>query len=83
MTDLQTLRKLLKKDKDANWGDWPVAPDKDCPKAEHVLAFGCPDGQGAYLQALFDKKGKMLEIKILNPGGEECDCKWCKSGTGY
>ena len=83
MTDLQTWKKLLKKQNDTGWGDWWIYPDDENPKAVHCLAFGCPNSQGAWLQVLFDKKGKMLKAEVINPSGDPCSCKWCKTKTGF
>jgi len=83
MTDLQIWKKLLNKQNDTGWGDWVVYPDDENPKMARCLSFGCPDNNGAHLEVLFDKKGKMIKAEVINPDGYTCNCKWCKTKTGF
>ena len=82
MTDLQKFKLLFSRNQiDVPTSDWDIDPsmnnEDDHPDAVHVLVFGCPDGNGAYLQAEFDSRGKLLIANIINPGGYPCDCKHC------
>ncbi len=76
MTDLQTLRKLFR-GRGVPTDDWELRDDE----AAHVLSFGCPDGHGSYLQALFDKRGKAIKVEIIDGAGDRCECKFCRKGS--
>lgn len=77
--ELNLLRSILGQEKDVPMSDWSLDPRfVDEPGDAHVLVFGCPDSNGAYLQATFDEEGRMLRATIVNTGGEPCNCKFCK-----
>lgn len=78
MSDLTMLRWVLGKNRTTPLADWKLDASEE---ADRCLVFGCPNGEGAYLQALFDPKGNLLEAKIIEGhNGESCGCKFCQRG---
>jgi hypothetical protein len=77
-SDLEVLCAILGQEKSVPQSDWDIWPDKDNPKAAWCYVFGCPNGNGGYLQCLFGADQSLLEAKIIDPGGVICECKWCK-----
>lgn len=76
MTDLENFQKLFKKQKQPQ-ATWGLSDPSEIEKAASVFVFGCPDGNGAFLQVIFDKYGNTLEALVLEPSGEICMCKYC------
>ena len=74
--DLLALREMLTR-AHARFMDWPLIPDKDYPGVVHTLSLGCPDG-GPFTQFLFDKDGKVVNVKVFAEGSRECECKYCR-----
>lgn len=75
MSDLTSLVRILAKAQNVPQSSWSLIPPDD--GAETVLVFGCPDGNGSYLQALFDGKGTLVRADIVDGKGDVCGCKWC------
>ena len=78
--DVKKLYELLQKSENHHLDVWSLIPDSELnpEEASWVLSFGCPNGNGAYLQVLFDEKERILESKVINPDGDPCSCEWCQ-----
>lgn len=82
MTDLVKMQLLFSRIKNfVPTSDWEIDPDltdeEGDPNATHVLVFGCPNGNGSYLEAEFDYRGNILQAKIIGPTGYPCKCEHC------
>ena len=77
-SDLEVLCAILGQEKNVPQSDWDIFPDDENPKAAHCYVFGCPNGNGGYLQCLFGVDQRLIDAKIVDQGGVTCECRWCK-----
>lgn len=77
MSDLAVLVRLLAKEKRVPQSYWDLAFDPEDPEAHSVLVFGCPDGNGPYLQVVFGAEKDIIRAQVIDGQGRTCGCKYC------
>lgn len=77
-SDLEVLIAILGQEKRVPQDDWEIYSDEENPKVKHCYVFGCPNGNGAYLQCLFGRDQRLIEAKVVESDGRVCECNWCK-----
>jgi hypothetical protein len=79
MSDLKVLEKMLKQARTSPFSSWKYDDhQRETLKHGITLSLGCPNGQGGYVQFMFNLKGKLVEAKAIDKRGNECKCKYCK-----
>lgn len=76
-SDLEVIALTLGQEKRVPQSDWEIISDEN-PKVAWCYTFGCPNGNGAYLQCLFGADQSLLDAKIIEADGRVCGCNWCK-----
>lgn len=77
MDELKTMFDLLGTGQKKDFWQLDQNDELNPERAAWVLVFGCPNGAGAYLQALFDVDRSLIGAEVINTDGDPCSCEWC------